>query len=126
MACQPTAQPGAAPASVAACDISASPLKVGWPDSLVREDHGEVSPLARGGMSPVGGSPPIRPITGRPWLAPRSWPRCPVGRPCGRLPPPPWSTQQGSQRGYLLHLPDHPGVRSCLSAGGATSAAGER
>src|SRR5262249_29420405 len=46
---------GAAPASVAARVMSATPLEVGWPDSLVREDPREVSPLARGGMSPVGG-----------------------------------------------------------------------
>ena len=85
MECQSTAGSGAAPASVAACDISASPLEVGWPSSLVREDHGEVSPLAREGLSSVGDSPSIRPATGRPSLVPRSHPRCLIGRSCEKL-----------------------------------------
>src|SRR5215469_6933973 len=55
MECQRTAGPGAAPASVGACVISASPLEVGWPGSLVRKDHREVSPLAREGLLSVGG-----------------------------------------------------------------------
>src|SRR6516165_4561033 len=36
-------------------------------------------------------APPIRPITGRRWLAPRSYLRCPVGPSCERLSRPPWS-----------------------------------
>src|SRR6516162_8064934 len=31
----------------------------------------------------------------------------------------------GRQRGYFVHLLDHSGVRSCLSAGGAPSAPGD-
>src|SRR5512135_1576373 len=31
----------------------------------------------------------------------------------------------GRQRGYFVHLFDHSGVRSCLSAGGASSATGD-
>ena len=34
-------------------------------------------------------------------------------------------TLAGRQRGYFVHLLDRPGVRSCLSAGGAPSATGE-
>src|SRR5215470_16839934 len=54
MECQSVAGPEAAPAGVAARVISASLLDVGWPGSLVREDHREVSPLAREGLSSVG------------------------------------------------------------------------
>src|SRR5829696_8217561 len=74
MECQSTAGPGAAPASVAACVISASPLEAGWPGSLVREDHREVSPLARGGLSSVGG------LTSYP-------PRCGAAFACSRILP---------------------------------------
>src|SRR6516162_3298453 len=31
----------------------------------------------------------------------------------------------GRQRGYFVHLVDHSGVRSCLSAGGTSSATGD-
>src|SRR5271157_3189998 len=85
MECQSIAGSGAAPAGISAADISASPLEVGWPGSLVREDHGEVSPLSREGLLSVGDSPSIRPITARPSLVPRSHPRCLVGRSCERL-----------------------------------------
>ena len=33
--------------------------------------------------------------------------------------------ETGRQRGFFVHLLDRPGVRSCLSAGGAPSATGE-
>ena len=52
MACQGVASSGAAPASVAAADISAClPESVGR-GSLVMEDSREVSPWARGVMLP--------------------------------------------------------------------------
>jgi hypothetical protein len=50
-------------------------------------------------------SPSIRPITGRPSLAPSSFPRCPIGLPCGSL-----SRSQGGQRGYFVHLVDRRGL----------------
>ena len=79
------AGPGAAPVGSDASDISANPLsrKHG---SLVRRHHGEVCPLSRGVMSPLG-STPIRPATGRRWLAPRSSTRRPMGSPHGSLSP---------------------------------------
>jgi hypothetical protein len=86
----------AAPASIAACDLSASPPEVCWPGSLVTPDQREVSPLLRRGDVAT----PIRPITGRPSLSPSSFTRCPVGSPCGSLSPrPPWFTGQGETTG---------------------------
>src|SRR4051794_7908309 len=108
MECQSVAGPGAAPASVAAADMSASPLEVGWPGPLVREDHGEVSPLSREGMSPVGGSPSISPITGGPSLAPRSHPRCLVGLSCEGLSLTPLACEAGKATG-LPRSADVPG-----------------
>ena len=52
---QSAARPEAAPAGVAARDLAASLLDVGEPGSRVREDHREVSPLSREGLSSVGG-----------------------------------------------------------------------
>src|SRR5262249_11378399 len=122
MACQSGAGSGAAPASVAACDMSASPLGVGWPGSLVREDHGEVSPLAREGLSPVGGSPSIRPITGRLSLAPRSPPRCLVGRSCEGLSLALVGCEAGKAEGLSRSADVPEGVRSRLYAGDWLSA----
>ncbi len=85
------------------CDISASLLEVGWPSSLVREDHGEVSPLSREGISSVGDSPSIRSISERHLLAPRSYSRCLMGRSRERLSPPRWCARPGRQRG--CHVP---------------------
>src|SRR5262249_32519485 len=82
MECQVVASPGAAPASVAAADISAClPESVGQ-GSLVTEDWREVSALAGGVMS-LGGSTLIRAITERRSLAPSSLTRSLVGAPCG-------------------------------------------
>ena len=61
------------------------------PSSLVTRDHAEVSPFAREAPAP------IRPITGRRSLAPRSHTRCPTGSPCGSL------SLAGGQRVY--HVP---------------------
>src|SRR3954447_6460373 len=84
MECQPVARPGAAPASVAAADISAwLPESVGQ-GSLVTEDQREVCSLSGGVLSPAG-STPIRSITGRHWLSPSSFPRRPVGCSCESL-----------------------------------------
>ncbi len=86
----------------------------------MREDHGEVSPLSREGMSPVGGSPSIRPVTERPSLVPRSHHRCLMGGPCEPL------SLASFEAGETTGLPrsaDVPGwVRSRLYAGGSTSA----
>jgi hypothetical protein len=49
----------------------------GWLSSHVRPHQREVCPLAGGVMSPRG-STPIRPIAGRPSLAPSSFTRCPI------------------------------------------------
>ena len=64
-------------------------------------------------------SPSIRSTTERRSLPPSSLPRCPIGFLCRK------PTLTGRQRGYFVHLLDRPGVRSCLSAGGAPSATGE-
>src|SRR5512135_2836376 len=64
-------------------------------------------------------SPFIRSITERHWLPPSSLPRCLIGVLCS---PP---SLAGRQRGYSVHLFDHSGVRSCLWAGGASSATGD-
>jgi hypothetical protein len=90
---------GAAPASVAAADRSASPPEACWPGSLVTPDQREVGPLSRGVMLPTGATP-IRAITARHSLPPSSSTRCPVGLPCGWRSPPPWCTGRGGQRAY--------------------------
>src|SRR6516225_55391 len=64
-------------------------------------------------------SPSIRSITGRHWLAPSSLPRCLISLLRSR------PSLAGKQRGYFVHLSDHSGVRSCLSAGDASSATGD-
>jgi hypothetical protein len=132
---QPGARPGAAPASISAADISAClPESVGR-GSLVTEDPREVSPLSRRGDVVlyrkagrqlrlgrplfVEDSPSIRPITDRPSLALSSLPRCLISLLCSR------PSLAGRQRGYFVHLVDHSGVRSCLWAGGASSATGD-
>jgi hypothetical protein len=84
----------------------------------VTEDHREVSPVSRGVMSP-GGSTPIRPITGRRWLAPCSSTRRPVGSPCG------WLSLAGGRRAYHVPPMYRGWGRSQLSADGTTSAPGE-
>src|SRR5262249_25957498 len=133
--CQSGERPGAAPASISAADISAClPESVGR-GSLVTEDLREVSPLSRQGdvvpyrqigrqlllgrLISVGDPPSIRSITGRHWLPPSSLPRCLISLLCSR------PSLAGRQRGYFVHLFDHSGVRSCLSAGGTSSATGE-
>jgi hypothetical protein len=101
----------------------------------VTEDPREVSPLSRRGDVVlhrqisrqlllgrpifVGDSPSIRSITARHWLPPSSLPRRLISVPCGR------PSLAGRRRGYFVHLFDHSGVRSCLSAGGASSATGD-
>ena len=129
---QSGARPGAAPASISAANISAylpEPVSRG---SLVMEDPRETSPLSRRGEvvvhrqvgrqlllgSPifVEGSPSIRSITDRPSLPLSSLPRCLISLLCSR------PSLAGRQRGYFVHLFDHSGVRSCLWAGGASSA----
>ncbi len=61
------------------------------------------SPMLKVCVDP-GNSPSIRPITGRPSLAPSSLPRCPVGLPCGS------PSREGGQRGYFVHLLDRRGL----------------
>src|SRR5262249_11463005 len=56
----------------------------GWPNSLVRQDQTDVSPLSRGVML-RGCSTPIHPITEWPSLLPSSSARTPIGLPCGSL-----------------------------------------
>src|SRR5439155_3726105 len=64
-------------------------------------------------------SPSIRSNTDRPWLVPSSLHRCLISVLYSS------PSLAGRQRGYFVHLLDHPGVRSCLSAGGASSATGD-
>ena len=64
-------------------------------------------------------SPSIRSITDRRSLPPSSLPRCLISSLCSR------PSLAGRQRGYFVHLFDHSGVGSCLSAGGASSATGD-
>src|SRR5262249_47352620 len=120
MECQSGVHSGAAPASISAADISAYlPWSVGR-GSLVTEHSREVSPLSRRG-DVLGGR--IPPLSGR----------LPSG--IGFLPHPSSAASsayfavslplRGGQRGYFVPLLDRPGVRSCLSAGGAPSAPGE-
>src|SRR5262249_51677457 len=120
MECQSGVRSGAAPAGISAADISAClPWSVGR-GSLVTEHPREVSPLSRrGGCYPWADSPSIRSITDRHSLPPSSLLRCLISVLCS---PP---SLAGRQRGYFVHLLDHSGVRSCLSAGGAPSAPGE-
>ena len=67
----------------------------------------------------MGDSPSIRSITERHWLPPSSLPRRLISLLCSR------PSLVGRRRGYFVHLFDHSGVRSCLSAGGASSATGD-
>jgi hypothetical protein len=132
---QSGARPRAAPASISAADISAClPESVGR-GSLVTEDLREVSLLSRSGDIAlhrqvgrqlclgrplfVEDSPSIRSITDRHSLPPSSLPRYLISLLCSR------PSLAGRQRGYFVHLVDHSGVRSCLSAGGASSATGD-
>ena len=62
---------------------------------------------------------PIRPITGRPSLAPSSSARLRVGRPCG------FPTPKGRRRVYHVPSMYREKVRSRLFAGGASSACGK-
>ena len=71
------------------------------------------------GCCPWADSPSIRSITDRHWLPPSSLRRCLISVLCS---PP---SLVGRQRGYFVHLFDHSGVGSCLSAGGASSATGD-
>src|SRR5215471_2908462 len=133
--CQSGARPGAAPASISAADISACLPESVSRGPLVTGDPREVSPLSRRGDVVlhrqvsrqlrlgrplfVEDSPSIRPITDRPWLPPSSLPRCLISSLCSR------PSLAGRRRGYFVHRFDHSGVRSCLSAGGTSSATGE-
>ena len=71
------------------------------------------------GCCPWEDSPFIRSMTERRSLPPSSLPRCLISFLCSR------PSLTGKQRGYFVHLHDHSGVRSCLSAGGASSATGD-
>jgi hypothetical protein len=84
-------------------DISALLPNAGWLSSPVRPHQREVGPLARGVMSPHG-STPIRPITGRPSLAPSSFTRRPIGSPYGPL------SLTGRRRAYHVPLMDPDGL----------------
>ena len=78
------------------------------------EDWREVCALAGGVMSP-GGSTPIRLITRRPWLAPSSSTRSPMGRPHGML------SLAGGLRAYRVP-PEKPGRVGPFSAPAALGA----
>src|SRR5271157_4262847 len=94
--------------------------RVGWP-RFSRDGTPEGSQLAFAVRKccPWEDSPSIRSTTERHSLPPSSLPRYPIGFLCRK------PTLAGRQRGFFVHLLDQPGVRSCLSAGGAPSATGE-
>src|SRR6185312_6198133 len=96
MECQSGVPRGAAPASVAAADMSALLLESVGRGSLVTEDQREVGSLSRRVMSPLG-STLIRPITGRLSLAPASSTRCVVRPSCDA---PSERDALGTQRAY--------------------------
>ena len=62
---------------------------------------------------------PIRPVTGRPSLAPSSCTRSPIGSPCGSL------SRSGGLRAYHVASLKPAWVRSRLYAGGSSAAPGE-
>src|SRR5258705_4421641 len=93
--------------------------RVGWPRfSRDGTPEGSQPAFAVRGCRPWADSPFIRSITERPSLPPSSLLRCLISV----LYSPP--SLAGRQRGYFVHLLDRSGVRSCLSAGGASSATG--
>jgi len=94
--------------------------RVGWPRfSRDGTPEGSQPAFAVRGCRPWEDSPFIRSITERHWLPPSSLPRCLISV----LYSPPSLT--GRQRGYFVHLLNHSGVRSCLLAGGISSATGD-
>src|SRR5271157_1511892 len=95
-------------------------ISVSWP-RFSRDGTPEGSQLAFAVRKccPWEDSPSIRSTTEWHSLPPSSLPRYPIGFLCRK------STLAGRQRGFFVHLLDRPGVRSCLSAGGAPSATGE-
>src|SRR5262245_16741897 len=88
---------GAAPASVAAADLSASPPGVCWPGSLVTPDQREVCPLSRGVML----QPLSVPLQGGIRFLPRPLPAAPSARLAVRFP----STPLGYGAGRTTGLP---------------------
>jgi hypothetical protein len=103
-------------------DISALLPNASWLSCHVRPHQREVSPFARGVMLPVGATP-IRPITGRPSLAPSSFTRCPMRSPCGS---PSCEVQHRRTTGLPRSASEtHQWFRSRLYAGGATSTCAE-
>jgi hypothetical protein len=109
---------GGSSTSKGRCDlanISASLPNAGWLTVHARRHQREVCPVARGGDVPT----PIRPITGRPSLAPSSCTRCPVrssyDSPC--------CPRTAGQQAY--HVPQAEQLGWCrprLCPGGASSA----
>ena len=99
--------------------ICLSPL-IGWPRfSRDGTPEGSQPAFAARGCCPWADSLSIRSITDRHSLPPSSLPRCLVSFLCSQ------PSLAGRQRGYFVHLFDRSGVRSCLSAGGASSATGD-
>src|SRR5262249_47561623 len=93
---------------------------VGWPRfSRDGTPEGSQPAFAARGCRPWADSPAVRSITDRHWLPPSSLPRFLISLLCSR------PSLAGRQRGYFVHLFDHSGVRSCLSAGGVSSATGD-
>src|SRR5207249_11684695 len=94
--------------------------RVGWPRfSRDGTPEGSQPAFAVRRCRPWADSPSIRSITDRHWLPPSSLLRCLMSFLCSQ------PSLAGRQRGYFVHLLDHSGVGSCLSAGGASSAPGE-
>src|SRR5262249_25016840 len=100
-------------------DMSATLPDAGWLSVLVRPHHEEVCPLSRGVMS----QPLSAPLQGGLRFLPDPLPAAPSARLAARFPP---FDSRGRATGLpcFVSIPER--VRSCLSAGGATSAAGER
>ena len=92
----------------------------GWPRfSRDGTPEGSQPAFAARECGPWEDSPSIRSITDRHSLVPSSLLRCLISLLCSR------PSLAGRQRGYFVHLFDRSGVRSCLSAGGASSATGD-
>ena len=119
MECQSVRSSGAAPASIAAADMSAClPVSVGQ-GSLVTEHLREVCPLLGGVISP-GGSNPIRSVTDGIRFFPHPLPAVPSATSLRRTYP------KGRMTGLLRPWMYHGWFRLCLFADGSTATAGNR
>src|SRR5208337_1408349 len=120
MECQSGARSGAAPAGISAADISACLPESVSQGSLVTEHLREVSPLSRWGNVVRGRTHPLSdPLQSGIRFLPHPFPAVPLASFAGSLP------SRGDSGVTSFTFSIDPRVRSCLSAGGATSTTGE-